>query len=248
MTGQDQDCATLYSLNFIRGALPAKTSRVLEIGCGQGELAAALTEAGLEIVALDMDSEAVAAARNRGVDARLAEWPGFDGGAFDAILFTRSLHHIHDLEAGVAAAFAALRDHGRIIVEDFRAEGAGERGETWFASLVRMFDRSGLLGEPTPYLRQVLGQEAPHDHGRHQLHSSSAIEHELRSSGAHVEAQDSAYYFRYLLPALGSDELGAALLQHELDLIAGGLIDPLGRRFVADAPERPLLAFALLSG
>ena len=59
------------------------------------------------------------------------------------------------------------------------------------------------------------------------------IEQALKASGAKVSAEEAAYYFRYLLPAV-SEKLGAALLDHELEVMAAGLIDPLGRRFVAE--------------
>jgi len=38
---------------FVRGALPPPPARVLEVGAGSGELAAALREAGYDVVAID---------------------------------------------------------------------------------------------------------------------------------------------------------------------------------------------------
>ena len=42
----------------------------------------------------------------------------------------------------------------------------------------------------------------------------------------------AAYYFRYLEPELADPEGAQGLLEAELEAIASGRIDPLGRRFV----------------
>ena len=233
------DCATAYTRNFIMSALPARAKRILEIGCGDGALAEALSGDGLEVVAIDTDAALVDAARARGVDARQAEWPSFSDGTFDAILFTRSLHHVHDLSTSLATAFEALRENGRVIVEDFMAEGCSERSERWFASLASLLDRAGLLTlhGATDYLDQVLGRLEPeaHDHD-HDLHSSTQIGAALGAHGRILRAEPSAYYFRYVMPALGDEsDLAEAVLGHELEMIAAGAIDPLGRRIVAAA-------------
>ena len=227
------DAATAYTRDFVLAALPAGATRVLEVGCGAGALAAALGEGGLDVIAIDSDKACVAEAKARGVDARLADWPIFDDGRFDAILFTRSLHHVGDLAASVAAAFACLTGKGRVIVEDFLAEGCSERSELWFASLAAMLDGAGLLAEPTGHLAVLLGRVQP-DHEDHHLHGSTAIEAALRAHAASVETRSSACYFRYALPSLAErPELAQALLEHELALVEAGIIDPLGRRFVA---------------
>ena len=60
--------------------------RVLEVGCGRGELAARLVGHGVDVVALDRSEEMVAIARGRGVDARVGDVRelSFGDGEFDA--------------------------------------------------------------------------------------------------------------------------------------------------------------------
>lgn len=58
--------------------LPDRNSRILEVGCGNGELAFALQSYGFQIVAIDTGKEAIENTKRLGVDARFAEFPNFD--------------------------------------------------------------------------------------------------------------------------------------------------------------------------
>ena len=137
--------ATQYSYEFVRGKLPESARSILEVGCGRGELASRLAQDGLRVLALDADADCVAKANAAGVDARLATWPTAIDGEFDAVLFVRSLHHIHALDPAVEGAVAALTPGGRVIVEDFRAEGGTDRSAAWFTGRVKQLERDGAF-------------------------------------------------------------------------------------------------------
>ena len=223
--------ATDYTLEFVRSHLPDGARAILEIGCGAGELAARIHEAGMTVVAVDSEASCVEAACRKGVDARVLSWPATIDGRFDAVLFTRSLHHVHDLEGGLDAAERVLRPGGRIIVEDSGIEGTSEGSDRWYTGLTRTLAAAGAFTDGFD-LDHALAKIDIGDHV-HELHSSTVIEAALRRF-AHVQAEDSAYYFRYLEPDLrGGAGAARALLDHELGLMATGAIDPLGRRFVA---------------
>ena len=219
--------STRYTYDFVTANLPRGATHILEIGCGDGGLAELLQADGLEVIAIDSDPDAVEAAMAAGVDAKLIAWPASIGFDFDAVLFTRSLHHIHALDEAVAAAAGALRPGGRIIVEDFRAEGGSDSGANWFADLARSLFAEGSL-DASP--GELLDKLVPADHD---LHPSFAIAEAL--SGFEVDATDAAYYFRYFEPHLRQPGKAQALLDQELSAIRDGSIDPLGKRFVACA-------------
>jgi len=223
--------ATAYTYAFVRASLPAETGSILEIGCGDGELAAVLAADGFAVVALDADESCVAAAAARGLDARLAEWPEDLGRSFDAILFTRSLHHVHDLAGGVEAARRALNPGGRVIVEDFRAEGGSGRSSDWYEAMVRELLAGGALADGAD-AESMLGKLPPARHDGHELHGSFAIQAALEREFA-VTATDAAYYFRYLEPHLREPGAAQWLLDIELEQISTGDIDALGKRSVA---------------
>src|SRR5207253_9366613 len=96
-------------------------------------------------IAIDRDGDSVAAARRLSVDARVATWPDFDEGRFDAVLFTRSLHHIHPLDESVSHATDSLVEGGLIIVEDFAYESTDQKTLRWFSSAIRLIEAAGLL-------------------------------------------------------------------------------------------------------
>lgn len=73
---------TRYSYDFVKRFLPRDGRRILEVGCGTGELAARLSKDGYSVVAIDSDRDSIAAALRLGVDARVAAWPDFDDGTF----------------------------------------------------------------------------------------------------------------------------------------------------------------------
>jgi SAM-dependent methyltransferase len=232
---------TRFTYDFICRFLPSPCERILEVGCGTGELAAHLKHHGFRITAIDTDEESIQAARLLGVDARAAEWPNFTDGPFDVVLFTRSLHHIHPLRDAVKSAAECLRADGRIIVEDFAYESTDEQTLRWFASTVRIVAASGLLIEPDDLVDEILRKRASLaawrvNHG-HDLNSAAQIAATLNTMFGSVIVENTAYYFRYLLKALGHsdrrDALGEALAEQETELISHGAISPLGRRFVA---------------
>lgn len=220
--------ATAYTLNYISGLLPPQ-SAVLEIGCGEGELALALAGAGHEVCAMDSDQRCVSACRQRGVAAEHVHWPQPLDRTFDCVIFSRSLHHLFDLPGSVAAARKTLRPGGRLILEDFCSEGPTVRSLAWYEGFARTLMRSGAFKADFD-LHERLAAAEPR--GGHELHSSDAIAQSL-DCFAHIEAENSAYFFRYLEGHFRNNEAAAAILAHEISLIGNGVIDALGRRFVA---------------
>ena len=221
---------TAHTLAFVQRHLPRRRCRVLEIGCGDGELAAAL-RGRCSVVAIDQDPRAVTAARRRGVDARRAHWPDFGDGSFDAILFTRSLHHVDDLGKAIAHAVRQLRPGGRLLIEDFDFAAANAATAMWLHGVASGLGAAGAW-KPTRFVAVLLGRKAPLQAWRkgHDVHSDKAARRALAATGLPLQETCTEYLFRYLEPtAKGVQE---RVRRAEAKLIAAGAIVPLGRRFV----------------
>ena len=89
-----RELETEHTLRFLREVLPAPGSRILEVGCGEGALAARLMEDGYDVTGVEPDADSAARARQRGVRILEAGVLEVSGGPFDVVAFTLSLHHV----------------------------------------------------------------------------------------------------------------------------------------------------------
>lgn len=93
---------------------------VLDVGCGNGELAFMLARDGHSVIGIDPSEECIAeaSARANGEDVRFvcASFEGFgDDGPFDAVTFVASLHHM-DMDKAIARAKELLAPGGVIAI------------------------------------------------------------------------------------------------------------------------------------
>jgi trans-aconitate methyltransferase len=97
---------------------PKSGERILDVGCGEGSLTAQIARAGARVVGIDTSEEMVAAAKARGLDARLidAEQLPFDG-EFDAVFSNAALHWVRDHDAMLEGVHRALKSGGRFVAE-----------------------------------------------------------------------------------------------------------------------------------
>lgn len=88
-------------------------TRVLDVGCGGGSLAARLRRGGREVVGID--PSAFQAKRTRGVRAAAGALP-FADKSFDSVVSSCSIKHWPDATAGLAECRRVLRPGGALIV------------------------------------------------------------------------------------------------------------------------------------
>jgi demethylmenaquinone methyltransferase/2-methoxy-6-polyprenyl-1,4-benzoquinol methylase len=96
--------------------------RVLEIGCGRGDFARYLAEAGAAVVAADLSPAAVAIARRRlvGTDATALvadiENIPFDDESFDVVVSLETLEHVPEPYQALSELVRVTRRGGRLVV------------------------------------------------------------------------------------------------------------------------------------
>lgn len=96
----------------------AAPRRVLEVGCGWGELAEWIArETCAEVVAIDLSPRMVELASERGIDARVGDVQEleFADETFDVVVAAWMLYHVPDLERGLAEIARALRPGGTFV-------------------------------------------------------------------------------------------------------------------------------------
>lgn len=89
--------------------------RILDLGCGDGALTEKLVALGAQVMGIDSSPDMIAAALQRGLDARVMDARAlvFEN-EFDAIFSNAVLHWIKDdPDAPIKGAFRALRSGGR---------------------------------------------------------------------------------------------------------------------------------------
>src|SRR5438876_1175739 len=105
---------------FIR-ARPGE--RALDVACGPGIVMAALQQAGLLVVGIDLTLAMLRQAASRGgrfVQGDSGRMP-FRESRFDVVVCRNSLHHVTDPSAAIREMARVLRPGGRLVVEDMRA-------------------------------------------------------------------------------------------------------------------------------
>ena len=98
---------------------PQPGERILDLGCGDGVLTEKLVVLGAKVVGIDNSPDMIAAARRRGIDARMMDARALTfENEFDAVFSNAALHWVkNDPDAPIAGASHALVSGGRFVGE-----------------------------------------------------------------------------------------------------------------------------------
>jgi len=151
---------------MLRGVLPRRPVRLLELGCGSGNVLAALSEFG-EAVGMETHPELIAAARAAGLDVRSGRLPddlGVVSGWADVALLLDVIEHVDDDVAALAAARRALAESGLLVVTvpayrwlwSGHDEALGHRRRYTAARLRAVAERAGFTVLRVSYFNTLL--------------------------------------------------------------------------------------------
>jgi ubiquinone/menaquinone biosynthesis C-methylase UbiE len=193
---------------YVRAALPEPPARVLEIGAGDGTLAAALAAGGYDVTAIDPESD------GDGVQPVALHQLEAEHGAFDAAVAIVSLHHVQPLARSCKRLAEVLKPGAPLIVDEFDVTRLDERAAEWWLIQRR------AIGSPR--------EESAAEHVemmREHIHPVARLAEEL------------APWFEVGLPVPGPylyrRHLDWALRPVEEALIAAGELPATGVRFLA---------------
>jgi trans-aconitate methyltransferase len=99
---------------------PQAGERILDLGCGAGQLTAAIAQRGAVALGIDASPEMVAHARANypALDFRVGDAANFSvGEPLDAVFSNAALHWVKNAEAAAACVSRALKPAGRFVAE-----------------------------------------------------------------------------------------------------------------------------------
>ncbi len=241
IAAQPSDVPTRETLKFLESHIPVGAT-ILEVGCGKGEVAWELLKRGYHVSGLDSNPEVIASAQAHGVTAVVASWPKFGSSvSFDAIAFTRSLHHINPLGEAIARARQLLNPGGLLLIEDFALDEVDQATVQWFVKILRSEQGKALINPIADQLATELLSASDvmrtwHRNRAHDLHSFTAMNEAIAAQFVIRESQSVPYFYRYLVPVLATTSQAASFIdevfQQESVLGERGEIVLLGRRMV----------------
>jgi trans-aconitate methyltransferase len=111
---------TKYGEILIRWFHPQKEERILDLGCGTGQLTFEISEAGGEVVGMDNSPEMIAKAKanypHLKFEVKDATHFQFDK-KFDAVFSNATLHWINDQKNAIKCIYNNLKEGGRFVFE-----------------------------------------------------------------------------------------------------------------------------------
>jgi SAM-dependent methyltransferase len=181
---------------------------VLEVGAGEGELAAALAAAGYVVTAIDPDP------RGENVHAVALADLEAEPGTFEAALAIRSLHHVHPLPQSLERLAEVLRSGAPLVIDEMDVVAFDDRAADWWLR------QQAVLGQA----RDVSPQQLVDEHRAH-LHPLDAIVEALAAWFDLGAAVRGPWLYRW--------DLGASFRDEEESLISVGQLPAVGARLVA---------------
>jgi SAM-dependent methyltransferase len=203
---------------YVTEHLPSAPARVLEVGCGRGDLARAIAEAGHEVVAIDPDAPAGDLFRATSLEEFADPEP------FDAVVASLALHHVADLRGALDKLASLLRPTGRLIVNEHAVDRLDEATARWY------LEKRAEIRPDAPRSLEQCRHDWEEDHAG--LHGYAAMRHEL----------DRRFIERFFawMPYLYGELAGAVTEPEERALIEAGAIQATGFRYVGELqPTEP---------
>lgn len=206
---------------FVRTQLPPPPARVLEVGCGQGELTTELAVAGYDVLGIDP----VAPLGDLFRRIRLEDVDAPDD-TYDAVVASHSLHHVVDLGHALDRIVSLLAPAGVLVLDELAWDRIDEETLDWLYGQRRALAAAGHGDAPASLEAQREEWESEHLG----VHGYEALRRELDA-----RFEERAFAWTPFLHRLTGGVAGEVL---EQALIDAGAIQPLGFRYAGVSRPR----------
>jgi ubiquinone/menaquinone biosynthesis C-methylase UbiE len=161
--------------------------RVIDVGCGAGELVRHMAQAGAKASGIDPNPARVAKARLGAgpgaefIEARAESLP-FDKASVDVVIFHNSLHHVpvEGMDAALAEAARVLKPGGVLAVSEPIARGPH------FEAMKPVNDETSVRNEAIAAMARAVASGAFRAEGGDQVHKRSGVEKDFETFCAHM--------------------------------------------------------------
>lgn len=141
---------------------PKSHERILDVGCGTGQLTAEIAKLGAEVIGVDQSREMIAAAKANYPELHFevadVTTTQYDS-EFDAVFSNAALHWVRNQRGAIIAIAGALKPGGRFV---FEMGGRGNIEQIWKAAVQALAE----MGVPnpeklSPWFYPSIGEYAP---------------------------------------------------------------------------------------
>jgi SAM-dependent methyltransferase len=141
---------------------PKPGERILDVGCGTGQLTSEIAQAGAEVIGIDLSPQMITAARQNFPELQFAvadiASTSYDT-EFDAVFSNAALHWVKDQKGAIAAIARALKPGGRLV---FEMGGHGNIHHIWTATMQALTHMGVEDPEDlSPWFYPSIGEYAP---------------------------------------------------------------------------------------
>jgi SAM-dependent methyltransferase len=112
----------------VAAVIEVNPRRILDIGCGPGNLTEQFVRDGTDVRAIDISPRMVELTRGRGVDAQIADVESipFDDGEFDCVFAGWVLYHAPNLDQAIGECARVLASGGRLVAATIAEDNLSE--------------------------------------------------------------------------------------------------------------------------
>lgn len=199
--------------------------RILEVGCGKGDVARKLGSTGLRITALDVLLQDPSPSTNVTFVER--DFLHYDTEPFDAVVFTASLHHISPLEGAIDRAYRLLVPNGLFVADDFDLDAPNVTTLRWYYDTQELLAAADLFPKEKidPAKEDVVARWRAAHSDVPPLHTGVQMRRAVAGRFDLKDVHGAAYLYRYITKYLPHDTRGVAVAKHVYDTERRGIAD-----------------------